>query len=49
MMRGVMNAPALKRALAWVGAGAALAAVFAAYLQPALAFDLATRMWSCFG
>ena len=28
--------------------GAALAVVFASYLRPALAFDLATRAWSCF-
>lgn len=26
----------------------ALGAVFAAYLNPHLALDLATRMWSCF-
>lgn len=39
----------LKRVLAWAAVGVALAAVFLAYLQPALAFDLATRMWSCFG
>lgn len=39
----------LKRALAWAAAGVALAAVFLSYLQPALAFDLATRIWSCFG
>jgi hypothetical protein len=43
-----MNAPALKRALAWSAAAAALAAVFMAYLQPALMVDLANRVWSCF-
>jgi hypothetical protein len=39
----------LKHALAWAAVGVALTAVFLTYLQPALAFDLATRMWSCFG
>ena len=29
-------------------AAAALAAVFAAYLNPHLAVDLANRVWSCF-
>jgi hypothetical protein len=29
-------------------AAAALAAVFAAYLDPHLAVDLANRLWSCF-
>ena len=48
-----MNRPALphrsfQRALAWAAAGAALAAVFASYLRPALMFDLAVRAWSCF-
>jgi hypothetical protein len=41
--------PLLKRALAWAVVGVVLAAVFLTYLQPALAFDLATRVWSCFG
>lgn len=36
------------RAAAWIAAAAALAAVFAAYLQPQLAFELATRAWACF-
>jgi uncharacterized membrane protein YraQ (UPF0718 family) len=46
----VSNATSLlKRVLAWAVVGVALAAVFLTYLQPALAFDLATRMWSCFG
>jgi hypothetical protein len=31
-----------------VGAAVALAAVFLAYLDPHLARDLATRLWSCF-
>lgn len=34
--------------LAWIAAGLVLAAVFAAYLQPGLAVDLANRVWSCF-
>ncbi|WP_198320730.1 hypothetical protein [Azohydromonas aeria] len=38
----------LKRLLAWTAAAAALALVFAAYLQPALAFSLANQLWSCF-
>jgi hypothetical protein len=36
------------RALAWAGAGLALAAVFAAYQDPQLVFDLASRAWACF-
>lgn len=48
-----MNAPS-RRSLPWrraalaAGVGAALAAVFAAYLQPGLMLDLANRLWSCF-
>jgi hypothetical protein len=38
----------LLRAFAWVAAAAALAAVFAAYLSPHFAADLATRFWACF-
>jgi hypothetical protein len=30
------------------GVSAALVAVFAAYLSPALIVDLAARVWSCF-
>jgi hypothetical protein len=37
-----------RSALAWVAAAAALAAVFAAYLDPHLMVDLANRVWSCF-
>jgi hypothetical protein len=33
--------------LAWTAAAAALAAVFAAYLNPHVVVDLATRVWSC--
>lgn len=36
------------RLLGWIAALGALAAVFAAYLQPALMVDLANRVWSCF-
>ncbi len=41
-----MNSRA-KSALLWLVAVAALAAVFAAYLNPHLVFDLASRVWSC--
>jgi hypothetical protein len=40
--------PVIKRALAWTAVGAVLAAVFVSYRQPALMFDLASRVWSCF-
>ena len=33
---------------AYVGAALTLLAVFAAYLRPELAVDLANRVWSCF-
>jgi hypothetical protein len=32
----------------YAAAALALAAVFAAYLRPELAVDLANRLWSCF-
>jgi len=32
----------------WAAALAALAAVFASYLQPGLVVDLANRVWACF-
>lgn len=38
----------LIRAVAWAAAAAVLAAVFAAYLSPHFAVDLATRFWACF-
>lgn len=38
-----------RRLLAWCAAAAVLSLVFAAYLSPQLAFDLANRVWSCFG
>ncbi|CAD5374649.1 conserved hypothetical protein [Rubrivivax sp. A210] len=44
-----MPRPALLRAATiWAAALAALAAVFMAYLNPHLVFDLATRVWACF-
>lgn len=47
-MMGAMRNALLRRSLAWTAAGAVLALVFAAYLQPQMAFDLAARVWSCF-
>lgn len=38
----------LVRAVAWAAAAAALAVVFAAYLSPHFAVDLASRFWACF-
>jgi hypothetical protein len=38
----------LRRSLVWIAAGAALAAVFAAYLRPDLAMTLANQLWNCF-
>jgi hypothetical protein len=38
----------LRRIVLHAGALAALAAVFAAYFNPHLLVDLATRVWSCF-
>lgn len=37
-----------RRTLGWALALAALTAVFAAYLDPHLAVDLAARVWACF-
>ena len=37
-----------RRLLLWAAALAVLALVFAAYLNPHLAVDLASRVWSCF-
>jgi hypothetical protein len=37
-----------KRAVMWMAVAVALAAVFAAYLSPHLAVDLASRLWACF-
>jgi hypothetical protein len=36
------------RRMLWLGALTVLAAVFAAYLDPHLAVDLANRIWACF-
>lgn len=38
----------MRRALLWLLAALVLVAVFAAYLQPQLAFTLANQLWSCF-
>jgi hypothetical protein len=38
----------VRRTLAWSAAAAALGAVFAAYLDPHLVLDLASRVWACF-
>lgn len=38
-----------RRLLGWAAALLALAGVFAAYLNPHLAVDLANRVWACFG
>ena len=32
----------------WIGAGLVLALVFASYLNPHFAVDLANKVWSCF-
>ncbi|HNU11759.1 MAG TPA: hypothetical protein PKJ45_10440 [Rubrivivax sp.] len=37
-----------RHALRWTLALLVLAAVFAAYLNPELAVDLASRVWACF-
>jgi hypothetical protein len=37
-----------RKVLAWTAAALALAAVFAAYLNPHLAVNLANQIWSCF-
>jgi hypothetical protein len=36
------------RGAAWTVAAAALVAVFLSYLNPHMALDLASRVWSCF-
>jgi hypothetical protein len=38
----------LQRLAVWGLVALALAAVFAAYLSPHLAVDLASRLWACF-
>jgi hypothetical protein len=49
-MAGVQSPPRARwwRAAAWAAAVAALAAVFAAWLNPHFARDLADWVWSCF-
>ena len=42
------NAALLRRLAVWIGVATALAAVFAAYQNPHLVVDLATRVWACF-
>jgi len=37
-----------RRTFAWIAAAALLAAVFAAYLRPDLAWTLANQLWNCF-
>jgi len=37
-----------RRALGWAVAALVLAAVFAAYLDPHMVVDLASRVWACF-
>ena len=39
---------ALPRLLAWAAVLAALAAVFALYLQPTLLVSLSEQLWACF-
>jgi hypothetical protein len=36
------------RLVGWTVAAAVLAAVFASYLNPHLALDIANRVWACF-
>ncbi len=43
-----MHKPMYQRLLGWTLAALALGAVFAAYLNPHLAVDLAVRFWACF-
>lgn len=40
--------PVVLKAVAGVALAAALAAVFAAYLQPGIIFTLANQLWACF-
>ena len=42
------GAAAMRRALLWAAVGAVLLLVFAAYLRPAMAFQMAQQLWSCF-
>jgi len=51
-MTALSGRPAPMRSIArlalWLAVLAALAAVFAAYLNPHLVVDLANRVWACF-
>lgn len=38
----------LARVAIWLAVGAALLLVFAAYLNPEMAFTLANQLWNCF-
>ena len=46
-MTAVLRRAAI-RAAVWAVALLMLGTVFGAYLNPQLAFDLATRVWACF-
>ena len=37
-----------RKAASWAAAAITLAAVFASYLNPHLALDIANRIWACF-
>ena len=37
-----------RRVAAWAAAAVVLAAVFASYLNPHMALDIANRVWACF-
>jgi hypothetical protein len=37
-----------RRVAAWAAAVVVLAAVFASYLNPHMALDIANRVWACF-
>ncbi|MEI8266505.1 MAG: hypothetical protein WCI59_12260 [Betaproteobacteria bacterium] len=38
----------MRRLVGWTVAAVVLAAVFASYLNPHLALDIANRVWACF-
>lgn len=42
-----MKTPRVRLGL-WIGAALVLALVFASYLNPHFAVDLANKVWSCF-
>ena len=42
------GSPRLRRALWSVGMATILAGVFLLYWRPEMAFDMATKLWSCF-